>query len=162
RGDAPPLTITEIFGFTVAQAYQAKSQLIQASDGNFYGAAAGGGDDGAGCVHGCYGTVFRLTPDGQFPLLHTFAGEAGSTPFANGRTPAGGLVEAPDGFLYGVTSTGGAPNPNRGIVYRISKDGQFQKLYDFCQTTCFDGETPVGSLVLGPDGQLYGVTNWGG
>ena len=71
-------------------------------------------------------------------------------------------MEGPDGYLYGVTTSGGYPENGRGIAYKISKSGQFQKLHDFCQTDCSDGETPVGNLIVGADGNLYGVINWAG
>jgi uncharacterized repeat protein (TIGR03803 family) len=42
--------------------------LIQASDGNFYGVAQQGGANNMG-------TVFRITPSGDFTVLHTFSAQ---------------------------------------------------------------------------------------
>jgi len=69
--------------------------MIQASDGNFYGTASLFG----GCKppDPCSGTVFKLTPDGEFKTLYTFAYGDPTAPFANGATPLG-LVEGPDGL----------------------------------------------------------------
>ncbi|HEY6763806.1 MAG TPA: choice-of-anchor tandem repeat GloVer-containing protein, partial [Candidatus Sulfotelmatobacter sp.] len=155
--------ITEFFGFPVpgtgiypdgrAPTYP----VIQASDGNFYGTTPTGGNDGIACATDCVGTVFKLTPDGQATVLYHFAYGSSSAPYANGSTPEGGLVEGPDGYLYGTTYAGGFPH-QRGIVYKISKSGAFQKLHDFCETDCSDGENPKGSLVLGSDGNFYGTT----
>ena len=80
------------------------NSLIQASDGNFYGTAANSGDKAGGqTVFG--GTVFSLTPAGQFTLLHTFLpGTNGK--FADGAGPVS-LTEGPDGKLYGLTGNGG-------------------------------------------------------
>ena len=75
--------------------------LIQASDGNFYGAAQLS-TFGSSNPHG--GTLFKLTPNGQFTLLFTFAAN-GSGVYVNGDNPAGGLVEGNDGFLYGTASS---------------------------------------------------------
>jgi len=46
-------TVTRVTGFTTTTGYQPRGQVIQASDGNFYGTTSVGGDDGSGCVHGC-------------------------------------------------------------------------------------------------------------
>jgi uncharacterized repeat protein (TIGR03803 family) len=43
--------------------------IIQASDGNFYGTTYLGGADGDG-------VVFKITPGGTYTLLHSFAGGA--------------------------------------------------------------------------------------
>jgi uncharacterized repeat protein (TIGR03803 family) len=87
-------------------------------------------------------------------LLHTFVG-GGTTPvYQNGRNPWGGLVEGPDGYLYGTTFNGGL---GAGIFYKISKTGDFQKLHDFCGA-CKEGGNPQGSLLLGDDGYFYGTT----
>ncbi len=151
-------TITRFIPFTATTGGDPLAPLLEASDGNFYGTTAQGGDDGLGCTQPCNGTVFKLTKQGQLTVLHTFAYESSAAPYGNGSEPEGGLVEGPDGWLYGTTYMGGVPHSN-GIVYKISKGGQFQKLYDFCSTTpCSDGANPQGSLAFGADGYLYGVT----
>ena len=151
-----PLTITELFGFpsTGIDGTSPRAPVIQASDGNLYGTTTLGGNDGSGCVRGCAGTVFKLTLQGEITVLYTFA-----SPYANGRSPFGGLVEGADGSLYGTTLSGGLSN--HGVVFKISKTGQFQKLHDFCATgSCLpEGGNPVGSLIQGTDGNFYGTTS---
>ena len=68
--------------------------VIQATDGNFYGAAAKGGEDNDG-------TVFEITPDGTLTTLHAFHGNDGALPF-------GGLAQGTNGTFYGVTDEGGS------------------------------------------------------
>lgn len=67
--------------------------LVQASDGNFYGANAGFGslEDG---------TLFSLTPGGVFTNLYNFDGTTGSIPMVT-------LVQHTNGILYGDTLAGG-------------------------------------------------------
>jgi uncharacterized repeat protein (TIGR03803 family) len=155
---AAATTIARVVGFTFATGGHPQSPLLQASDGNFYGTTTIGGDDGAGCAHQCQGTVFQLTPQGQLTVLHTFA-YTGTPAYRDGSIPLGGLVEGPDGWLYGTTSAGGDAL-SYGIVYKISKTGQFVKLHDFCPASpCPDGQVPAGELVFGPDGWLYGTTS---
>src|SRR6266403_3117949 len=134
RGQSQPLTIAELFGFpsTNTDGTTPDTPVIQASDGNLYGTPTLGGNDGSGCVHGCAGTVFKLTPQGQITVLYTFAYDSAQT-LANGATPRGGLVEGGDGYLYGTTLSGGLGR--YGVVFKISKTGQFQKLHDFCATS---------------------------
>ena len=158
-GSAQAATITRVYGFTTGTGYAPNAPLIQASDGNFYGTTSTGGDDGAGCGGACVGTVFKLTPQGQLTVLYTFAYGSAAAPYANGRTPLGGLVEGPDGYLYGTTNQGGVPFSSYGVIYKISKTGQFQKIHDFCPSSpCPDAANPEGSLVFGRDGKLYGTS----
>jgi uncharacterized repeat protein (TIGR03803 family) len=131
--------------------------LLQASDGNFYGAAqltTFGSSNPNG------GTLFRLTPGGQFSLLFTFKADANRN-YVNGNNPAAALVEANDGFLYGASFEGGGTN--HGVLFRISKSGSgFTVLHSFCSAAnCPDGSIPL-SLILGHDGNLYGTTLQGG
>src|SRR6202167_5301111 len=130
--------------------------ILQASDGNFYGAAQVT-DDGVSDPQG--GTLFKLTPSGEFTKLFTFT--QGSSGFLNGNNPASGFVEANDGFLYGTTFNGGKQND--GVLFRISKTGTgFKVLHNFCSSAnCTDGSSP-GGLLLGRDGNLYGTTGQGG
>ena len=66
-----------------------------------------------------------------------------------------------DGFgnLYGTTASGGAYD--KGSVYRVAPDGTKTVLYSFSGGS-HDGEKPVGDLVLGKNGELYGTTGAGG
>ena len=91
-GQARAVTITELFGFSTATGDQPAASLIQASDGNFYGTTTLFGDDGHGCVGGCAGTIFKITPQGQFTTLYVF-----TYPWTNGKNPSDALVEGPDG-----------------------------------------------------------------
>jgi uncharacterized repeat protein (TIGR03803 family) len=130
--------------------------IIQASDGNFYGAAEIS-EENVSNPQG--GTLFKLTPAGTFTKLFAFTQTAGA--FLNGDNPASALVEANDGFLYGTTFDGG--KQNEGVLFKISKTGTgFKVLHNFCSSAnCADGTIP-NSLLLGHDGNLYGTTLQGG
>jgi len=131
--------------------------LVQASDGNFYGTTASGGNDT--CPIAC-GTVFKITPDGALTTIHKFS-------FTDGAEPLAGLVQSSDGNLYGTTWVGGtSPNCGAacGTIFKISLDGTFSNFYNFCmQSNCSDGGAPyLGTLVQAADGLLYGTTSLGG
>jgi uncharacterized repeat protein (TIGR03803 family) len=87
--------------------------------GEVYGVANGGGKSSGDCSGGC-GTIFelfRVGPDWQFTLLHTFQdGPDGAFPFAP-------MVYGPDGRLYGTTGGGGMAasndSPSSGTVFRL-------------------------------------------
>ena len=80
--------------------------LLLGPDGNLYGTTVGPYTSTAGRG------VYRVTPSGEFTLLHSF--EPGDTqPFAPLMTPG-------DGSLYGVTNGGSGAFPGRGILYRIA------------------------------------------
>jgi len=120
--------------------------LVQASNGNFYGAAS---------FYGQYlcGTLFEVTPSGGFTLLHTFDGHDGCYPQAT-------LVQGTDGNLYGVASAGGAGNGyNAGTFFNITPSGTFTLLHVFDRT---DGTSPTGALIQAADGSFYGTTQYGG
>ncbi|HEY6765174.1 MAG TPA: choice-of-anchor tandem repeat GloVer-containing protein [Candidatus Sulfotelmatobacter sp.] len=157
-------TITQLFAFTCTSGISSDTCpqgarpdiILQASDGNFYGAAQVT-DEGVSDPQG--GAIFKLTPAGKFTQLFTFS--QGTSGFLNGNNPATGLAEANDGFLYGTTFNGGKQND--GVLFRISKTGTgFKVLHNFCSSAnCADGSVP-NSLLLGQDGNLYGTTQLGG
>src|SRR5260370_35702474 len=162
--DAASATINQLFAFpcplqqsgSCSKGY-APNVLLQASDGNFYGAAQ---LTTIGSSNPQGGTLFKITPTGQFTLLFTFRPNSSGN-YVNGNQPATALVEANDGFLYGATFTGGANN--NGVLFRISKTGTgFQVVHNFCSAAnCRDGNLPD-SLFVGHDGNLYGTTAVGG
>lgn len=127
-------------------------ELIQATDGNFYGTAAALGLD-----H--YGTVFKVTSSGALTAIHTFCSESGCS---DGADPYGGLLQATNQMLYGTTPGGGLYGG--GTVFQITTGGKFTTLYNFCASggTCSDGNYSAATLVQGADGYLYGTTTYGG
>jgi uncharacterized repeat protein (TIGR03803 family) len=159
-----PGIITQLFAFpcplqqsgSCSKGYS-PNVLLQASDGNFYGAAQ---LTTIGSSNPQGGTLFKITSTGRFTLLFTFRPNATGN-YGNGNQPATALVEANDGFLYGATFTGGANNS--GVLFRISKTGTgFQVVHNFCSAAnCSDGNLPD-SLFVGHDGNLYGTTAAGG
>jgi uncharacterized repeat protein (TIGR03803 family) len=126
--------------------------LIRAVDGNFYGTTAYGGTN-CPSLGGC-GTVFRITPTGEFKTIHSFDGLDGSGPYA-------GLIQATDGALYGTTANGGSSKclDGCGTVFRITPGGALTTLHSFDST---DGDSAYGGLFQSTDGIFYGTTYAGG
>ena len=95
--------LTTIYSFCSASACAdgqwPSSDLVQGSDGNFYGTTQAGGAFGTACPFGDCGTVFKLTPQGVLTTLHSFAGSDGSMPYA-------GLTQGTNGIFYGSTNMG--------------------------------------------------------
>src|SRR5579884_935258 len=118
--------------------------LVQASDGNLYGAATVGGANG-------HGTLFKITPSGTFTTLHSFNVTDGDQPYA-------ALMQASDGNLYGTTVGGGANN--RGTLFKITPSATFTILYSFTGGT--DGAGPDAALIQASDGNLYSTAYHGG
>lgn len=94
-------------------------------------------------------------PAQTFKTVFTFDG-------TNGNAPSGALVQGRDGNYYGVTLYGGASTVcggGCGAVFKITAAGTLTTLHSFCSlTNCADGENPSGGLILGTDGNFYGVT----
>ena len=127
------------------------SGLVMGGDGDLYGTTQNGGMYN-------WGTVFKVSPLGGLTTLHSFN-------VIDGISPYGTLLLASDGNFYGTTNEAGACKGGGGCgtVFVIGPGGKFKTLYNFCmQTGCPDGEFPVGGLVEGSDGNIYGTTNAGG
>ncbi len=81
-----------------------------------------------------------------------------------GYEPGQGLMMDKAGNLYGVTTDGGPANA--GTVFKLSPPvaGKTEwvktTLYDFGLRR--DDSTPVGALIMDPEGNLYGATEYGG
>jgi uncharacterized repeat protein (TIGR03803 family) len=132
------------------------ARVVFGPGGALYGTTLGGGSPGQG-------VVFELAPplEGQWSwaetVLFTFTGYLG------GGFPQG-VTFGPDGALYGAAETQGANG--WGVVYRLAPvtsgpNGWTEAdLYAF--TGQADGGYPVGPLVFGTNGALYGATTIGG
>jgi uncharacterized repeat protein (TIGR03803 family) len=184
--------LTVVYSFTsiTGSGVGPDTALLQATNGNFYGGAAGFDS----------GVIFVMTPDGkvapflsfccnQFltgPLIQgsdgNFYGTAGG-PFATypdvvfQLTPAGattplytsaghgvtsGVIQGPNGNLYALINSGGTAG--KGFVLELPTDGSsFNVVHNFGDGTVQnDGEYPVGTLVVDSDNNLYGTTTEGG
>ena len=135
-------------------------RLALGADGNFYGTTESGGifNGDAGCPNGC-GTVFKISPAGQFTSLYKFC----STTDINGNCtdgiiPASGMIQATNGNFYGTTLYGGTSG--WGNIFQITPSGVLTSMYSFCsQTNCADGGlAPNEPFILGADGNLYSTT----
>lgn len=120
---------------------------IQASDVNFYGTTQIGGAAGDG-------VVFKLTPGGTEMVLYAFTGGTG-----DGANPYGSLLEGSDGNFYGTTQNGGAGGG--GTIYKITPGGVESVVHAFAGGSD-DGSDPYAGLILGSDGNFYGMTYTGG
>jgi uncharacterized repeat protein (TIGR03803 family) len=123
------------------------AELVQGSDGNFYGTTALGG------TH-FQGSVFKIDAAGNFTTLHSFSGFP-----SEGANPVAGLVQGSDGNFYGTTPSGG--EHFQGTVFRINAAGDLTVLHSFSGYPA-EGGVPFAALVQGNDGNFYGTTVVGG
>jgi uncharacterized repeat protein (TIGR03803 family) len=129
--------------------------VVQATDGNYYGAAYADGPNNSG-------TLFRITPSGEVTTIYSFCSLAHC---ADGALP-GPAILGKDGNLYGVTYGGGydaTTGYGLGTVYKATLDGQLTTLHTFCTQggECPDGGNPW-LVIQASDGTFYGTTGYGG
>jgi len=126
--------------------------LADGGDGYLYGTSLRGGVYPRMDINAWSGgTVFKLRKDGSdYQILHSMQPGGLKAPLLSGS----------DGLFYGVALAFGAvPNVN-GYVFRIGREvGSYELLHTFDES---NGKNPVGQLVEGADGKLYGLTTQGG
>ncbi|HTR25001.1 MAG TPA: choice-of-anchor tandem repeat GloVer-containing protein [Terriglobales bacterium] len=117
------------------------SGLIRDARGNLYGTSFGGGNLG-------YGTVFKLSADGQETVLHSFGAQG------DGVFPGSGLTRVGTTF-YGTTVQGGANY--FGSVFSVTKTGNEAMV----ASLSFEegGGYPEGALLRDKQGNLYGTNS---
>src|ERR1700685_1541534 len=115
--------------------------IVEGPDGMLYGATGIGGASDEG-------TLFRLKKDGSgFQVIHSFC----SDNCFDGYDPEG-LVAGNDGNVYGTTFYGGQGDCECGTIFQINTaTGKYKSV----QVT----EDDTSSMVAGPDGTFYGLTN---
>ncbi|WP_263355904.1 choice-of-anchor tandem repeat GloVer-containing protein [Acidicapsa ligni] len=139
----PSVVLLHEFAGGTADGFAPYTGLIQASDGNFYGTTQDGGS-------GSGGTVFEVTPTGQYTVIHSF------TNGMDGGQPYSALIEATDGYLYGTTSLYG--QWNGGTLFKINLENHV-----LITLAGFEQEGfPIGNLIDDGAGTLYGTTFDGG
>ena len=130
---------------------QPSAKLLQGADGNLYGTTSTGGNFNNG-------SVFKITTAGKLTTLYSFCKLVAC---ADGKTPAGALIQATDGNFYGTTFLGGGHN--QGTIFTLKPTGALTTLYSFCpQAGCPDGANPISALVQDTNGEFYGTAMDGG
>lgn len=114
--------------------------------GNLYGLTNSGGKYKRG-------TLYQVTPAGQETLVYSFG--AG---IREGEYPYSGLLDS-NGNFFGMTSEGGADSD--GTVFEVKAAGTERVLHSFAGAPT-DGNGVLGNLLRGSNGDVYGVTFYGG
>ena len=122
--------------------------LVQASDGNFYGATSTGGQ-----AVGSNGTAFRISAQGSFTKLDDF------DPTTTSSYPQGGMIQASDGNLYGTTVNGGPSDCFCGNVYQLTLSGTLSQLTSFEDVN--NGRWPLSVPLQAANGRMYITTSRG-
>jgi uncharacterized repeat protein (TIGR03803 family) len=141
-------TYTVLHDFTGGADGAYPHQMIQGSDGNFYGTATYGG------AHGL-GDIFEVTPSGAFNVVYSFIGGAG------GCQPEGPVFRDSNGDIYGTTHECGDPKCRCGIFFKLDTNNVLTVLHTFTRDTETEGEFPSNDIVS-VNGELYGTTESGG
>ena len=125
-----------------------RGKLMQASNGKLYGTTFGGGSTGAG-------TIFSL--DTSTNVVATVYNFILTSP--NSKQSEGGLIQASNGLLYGMTRYGGVNSKGTLFSFNISTS-TFTQLFDFGSSG--NGDFPFEDLIQTSTGKLYGMTYGGG
>ena len=95
-----------------------------------------------------------------FSVLYNFTGGV------DGGAPKAGLTMDNAGNLYGTTFQGGDSNCNFGLgcgtVFQLKHANSGWVLYKLQTFNITNGAMPVGRVIFGPDGALYGTAEGGG
>jgi uncharacterized repeat protein (TIGR03803 family) len=132
-------TVSEIYDFANgADGAYPWAPPIQAPDGNIYGVTFNGTTSG---------TAYKITPSGLFSVIAILPSKTVAP-----------LILGVDGNLYGTTQYGGTFN--RGTVFQLTTAGKLKIIYSF--DADIHGGVPIGPLMQGIDGKLYGTNTAGG
>ncbi len=150
-GSQPTVNMSTVATVSETNGCHPYAGLTLGDDGAFYGTTSYGSWESSAR----YGTVFRVTTNGELSTVVLFDGTNGFYPYA-------ALTLGPDGAFYGSTHAGG--NSRRGNIFRVTTRGQITTLYSFGGPDEWPNTSPdpYGKLVFGNGGALYGTTySWG-
>jgi uncharacterized repeat protein (TIGR03803 family) len=141
----PSGTYTSLYTFCCQNGQFPFGPLLLATNGYFYGTTQQGGT-------AFEGNIYKITAGGTETSLYSFC----TTDCSDGASPGGQLIQVGSGGIYGATTS---------TIFKITLAGMLTTLYNFCPTptSCNKTGPPAPSgLVLGQDGNFYGVTGAGG
>ena len=136
----------KLLDFDGSNGSRPSGSLIQSGNGLLYGLTIGGGIYNKG-------VLFSFNPVGNiYSVLLDFDG------INKGQFPAGSLLQASNGLLYGMTLGGGINN--QGVIFSFNPVGNvYSKLFEF---DIINGAIPRGNLIQANNGLLYGIAEDGG
>lgn len=140
------LTVLHSFSNQAGDGTYPFAGVVLDSQGNLWGTTSYGGTYNRGIV-------FELTPAGTESFIYSFTGGT------DGGGPMTGLVLDNQGNLFGTTYQEGG-NGCGSVFKLVPSTHALTTLYAF---SCgADGSYPTSGVVLGPQGNLYGTTQYGG
>ena len=129
------------------------SGLVFGNDGSLYGTTMYGGTYNDG-------SVFRVTTNGILSFIASFFNGNGGSIYPNG------LVLGKDGNFYCTAYLG---YNGLGAIIKVTSGGVLNTIYNFNHSydiltgfTYPNGCSPMGNLIAGNDGYLYGTASGGG
>jgi uncharacterized repeat protein (TIGR03803 family) len=141
----------EIYGFSSSTGQNPCTGVIQARNGNLYGATNQGGANN-------FGNIYKLTTAGVHTDLHDFNDTTDASCGDNvGRTNVN-LLQVTDGTFYGVNGINGPSGG--GSIYKLTSANVFTAFL-FPNPTV-DGDMPLSTLLQNTNGLAYGTTPAGG
>jgi uncharacterized repeat protein (TIGR03803 family) len=119
------------------------------AQGQLWGTTSSGGDYNLG-------VIFKVNGDGSaYTIAKSFIPDLNSP----GDNPVDDMMQASNGKIYGLVSSGGANN--QGVLFEYNPtNGVFVKRIDFA--SAISGSAPIGGLIEFTNGRLYGVARTGG
>jgi uncharacterized repeat protein (TIGR03803 family) len=139
-------SLTTLHVFHGFEGWHPTAGLTLGTDGFFYGDTYS-----RGSYQPNGGTTFSMGANGKITVLDNMPVRL--------QNPVASLVEADDGNFYG-TSPGTQQYKTPGAVFKMTPKGKLGLLHAF--TKGKDGANPIGTLILGFDGNLYGTASEGG
>jgi uncharacterized repeat protein (TIGR03803 family) len=119
---------------------------IRDLEGNLYGTTAAGGP-----TH--FGTLYKISVNGTYTLLHSFT-------LADGVGPEAGVVFGGNGILYGTASDIGQKPPHFGTIFAFDLNtNMLTVLYRFHGNS--DGAHPITGVILAGQTGLIGTVGGG-
>ena len=135
---------TNVYSFDTVSGYYPCGSLLYANNGKLYGM-------------NLMGTVFSFNPSSNvYSILLTSVYFVNNSPYNTyiGRSPNGDLIQAANGKLYGLTSSGGYYDQGEIFYYDFNTSTD-STLYSFDGLGAY---SPLGSLVEASNGKLYGIS----
>ncbi|MCE3228112.1 MAG: C-terminal target protein [Bacteroidetes bacterium] len=124
--------------------------LMQATNGSLYGMTAYGGTNGNG-------TLFEYNI-----ITNTLTKHIDFNGAAIGAVPYGTLMQASNGFIYGLTTSGGTSGNGTLFQFDPTNNTLLKKFNFNGSVSQAKGSLPYGALVEASNGKLYGMAKNGG